>query len=225
MNCADCPNASPGAVIFDCDGVLIDSWDANIFAYNHIRQAVGLPPMSEEEEQFVFVSTIDESLDHIIPRDLRPRAYEAWAALPLTDLLARIRLQPGVVEFLRLLREHGIGTAANTNGGSEVHPLFEALGLTPYFDIVVTAEDVVRPKPDPEGVRRILAYFNIGPDEAVFIGDSAVDLSTARSARVSFWSYRNPDLDADLHVTDFPDLGRRLPDMPPLHRPDRRRPR
>ena len=53
------------AVIFDCDGVMFDSRQANINYYNHILAHFGLPPMPDEEVSFVHMNTADESVRHI----------------------------------------------------------------------------------------------------------------------------------------------------------------
>ena len=61
-------------VVFDCDGVLFDSRDVNRHYYNHILLALGLVPMSVEDEDYVFMHTVDTSLARIIPSELMQRA-------------------------------------------------------------------------------------------------------------------------------------------------------
>jgi len=60
-------------VVFDCDGVLFDSRDVNRHYYNHIRGALGLAPMSREEEDYAFMHTVDKAMARIIPADSCPR--------------------------------------------------------------------------------------------------------------------------------------------------------
>jgi phosphoglycolate phosphatase-like HAD superfamily hydrolase len=56
----------------------------------------------------------------------------------------------------------------------------------------------------------ILDAWGLAPGEVVFVGDSDVDEKTSRNSGVPFWAYKNQDLDADLHVPDFPTLLRAL---------------
>jgi len=200
----------PAAVIFDCDGVLIDSWEATCYFYNRIRSSVGLGPMSSEEEAFVFTSTIPQGIRHIIPEALRESARAAWTAVEPAELVARIQPQPGILPLLARLKEKGILIGVHTNGGSEAYPILDGLKLRPYFDAVVTADEVTRPKPSPEGAWKLLDAWNLSPEDAVFIGDSDIDRQTARAAGLSFWAYRNPGLEADRHISDFTSLRQEL---------------
>ena len=62
-------------VVFDCDGVLIESYEANMQYYGTIKSQLGLPPMTDEEKYFVHSRTHREAVEHIVPED---RFEEAW---------------------------------------------------------------------------------------------------------------------------------------------------
>jgi phosphoglycolate phosphatase-like HAD superfamily hydrolase len=79
-------------------------------------------------------------------------------------------------------------------------------GLSGFFDIVVSSLDVQRPKPHPEAICKILGYFRIPPQQAVYIGDSVVDYETAKAADVYFVSYRNNDLDASYRAESMMEI-------------------
>ena len=193
-------------VIFDCDGVLIESWDSTMAFYNRILAGLGLGPMTPEDETYVFASSIPEGLARLVPPDLRPAAEGILKTVKVEDFLSLIRIKPGVPEFLDHLRKSGRKTAVCTNGGAEARPILEALGLLWYFEIVVTAADVERPKPHPEGVLRILETVGAAPREAVYIGDSEQDRLAAQAAGVDFIAYGAPRLAADVHLDDFGSL-------------------
>jgi phosphoglycolate phosphatase-like HAD superfamily hydrolase len=72
--------------------------------------------------------------------------------------------------------------------------------LTNDFDLVVSALDVARPKPDPECLHKIRAHFAVDPDEMLYIGDSPLDAQAAAAAGVPFIAFQNPDLPADHHI-------------------------
>ncbi|MFH1138084.1 MAG: HAD hydrolase-like protein [Pseudomonadota bacterium] len=201
---------APRAIIFDCDGVLIDSWDSTMYFYNRIREILGLRPLSREEEDYVWVSTVRDGLDRVTPPELTARAWEEVARLDWDDMSTRVKVEPGLPEFLSFLRDAEIEAAVNTNGGNEAPRILAMLGISNWFRTIVTADDVARPKPHPEGAEKILGILGISRDRTVFIGDSAVDQKTARAAGLRFWAYKNPGLEADYHVSEYGELKKEL---------------
>ena len=75
--------------------------------------------------------------------------------------------------------------------------------LGPFFDIVVTALDVRKPKPHAEGLIRILDHFGLAAAEAVYIGDSMVDREHTAGVDMRLISFKKPDLSAEFHVNSF----------------------
>ena len=78
--------------------------------------------------------------------------------------------------------------------------------LAGFFDMVVSSLDVKHPKPHPESLLKILRFFEIEPDEAVYIGDSIVDVDAARAAGVHFIGYGDADLKANVQVRNMKEL-------------------
>ena len=70
---------------------------------------------------------------------------------------------------------------------------------------VQTASNSI-PKPHPDGLLQILKKWSADPFEIAFLGDSEVDESAARSPDINFWSFKNKELQADLHIPDFKSL-------------------
>jgi phosphoglycolate phosphatase-like HAD superfamily hydrolase len=193
-------------LVFDCDGVLFDSRDVNRHYYNHILQTLGLEPMSPEDEQYVFMHTVDASMARIVPPELRARAAEVQGHMTYADFIERMIPEPGLFELLESLAGLGVRMAVNTNRKNSMELLLERFDLTGYFDPVMTAAKVARPKPDPEGLRRIVESWGVPVAEMAYLGDSSVDQETTVRAGVPFWAYRNPDLPAQLHVDSFHEL-------------------
>ena len=197
-------------VIFDCDGVLIDSRQANIRFYNLILEALSLPPMQPESEEFVHCHTVQESIAHIVPQDRYQEAVQAAKDISYSRVLDLIRLQPGLIGFLETLCSLGRICAVNTNRTNTIGLILDRFDLGRFFDPVVTANMVRQPKPHPESLAYILDHWGLPRDKVVFIGDSWVDEQTAKSAGVAFWAYRNDALQADNVIWDYSDLQRRL---------------
>jgi phosphoglycolate phosphatase len=194
------------AVIFDCDGVLFDSRRANTLFYNHILARFGLPRMKEQEEGFVHMHTAEESIRHIF----RETPYEKQAQtyrmeMDYSPFIQDMAVEPGLMELLWLLKPR-FGLAVATNRSNTISEVLRRHGLEGLFDIIVSSLDVSNPKPHPEGIFKILHFFRIGPEEALYVGDSLVDSETARAAGVDFVAYKNPRLDADHHVSRLRDI-------------------
>jgi HAD superfamily hydrolase (TIGR01509 family) len=196
----------PRGIIFDCDGVVIDSRRASRYVYNFLRDAVGLPPLTPEDEEYVFSQTTEKSLARVIPPQHRAWAAQTKEGLGPDEYLPRTDLQPGIARLLDLLKEMKIPTALNSNGGMRIGIILKFFRLHNYFSRIVTAQDVERPKPDPQGILSILQAWNLDPDQAVYIGDSSLDMQAAQAAGVPFWSYANRDLNAQVHIDDFNQL-------------------
>jgi len=200
-------------VAFDCDGVLFDSRQANIAFYNAILSNFGQPPLSPEAVDYVHSHTVLESLAHIFQGYPDLEAVLRFArGFDYTPFIAMMLEEPFLREFLQFLRP-GCFTALATNRTTTTRAVLTYHGLADDFDLVVSAQDVSRPKPHPESFIRILAHFALRPREAIYIGDSRVDERFAANAGVPFVAYRNPELTADYYLDSFaagPDLIRGL---------------
>ncbi|HIJ89260.1 MAG: HAD hydrolase-like protein [Desulfobulbaceae bacterium] len=201
--------ASLKLVVFDCDGVMFDSKNANRVYYNHIRAAFDRPPMDEDELEYVHMHHVMDSIRHIFrayPADLeRAEAYRQ--SLDYTPYLQHMNMEPDLPEFLDFLRP-ACKTAISTNRTSTMGPVLRMFALADRFDKVVTAIDVARPKPDPEALEQILAHFACRVDEAVYIGDSMVDREHTEALGMRLIAFKNPALPAEYHVRSFMEITR-----------------
>ncbi|MEF8823794.1 MAG: HAD-IA family hydrolase [Desulfohalobiaceae bacterium] len=189
-------------VIFDCDGVLIDSKQANIRFYNLILEAMGLPAMNPEDEEYVHSQTVTESIRHIVPQSEVERAFQEARRISYSSVLPWIKAQDGLIQGLERLRAKGVPCAINTNRTNTIGLILDEFGIRPYFEPVVTAETVGHPKPHPESMYWILGRWGFSPENVVFIGDTWVDCRTAAAAGVPFWAFQNETLSAERHIND-----------------------
>jgi len=166
-------------VIYDCDGVLFDSLEANTKLYNDLCALVGRGPLRHEEMQYVHTHTVFEALHFIFGKenDLEKKALEILKQkqVDLKDYVEYLKMEPHLFQTLEKLKEKGILRAINTNRTTSMKYIIERFNLGPYFEMVVTALDVKNPKPHPESIEKIIAAFKLKKEEAVFIGDSEVD--------------------------------------------------
>lgn len=194
-------------VIFDCDGVLIDSRQANIRFYNLILQELGKPEMGPEDEEYVHSQTVTESIRRIVSQSELERAFQAAKRISYSTVLPWITPQAGLIQGLERLRAGGVPCAINTNRTNTMGLILDKFGLHSYFKPVVTAATVHHPKPHPESIYWILAKWGLSPENVVFIGDTEVDRRTAAAAGVAFWAFRNESLNAKRHIRDHRQVG------------------
>jgi phosphoglycolate phosphatase len=176
-------------LIFDLDGTLIDSKLDLVHSVNAARALMDLSPISED----VVASYVGNGAPVLIRRALGPSASEADVQHALQyflsyyreHMLDHTRLYPGVKEALDRLLESGIKMAVLTNKPVRFsRTLVEGLGLSGHFFQVYGGNSFDQKKPAPVGVRKLLEESGVARDRTMMVGDSGVDIRTARNAEV-----------------------------------------
>ncbi len=190
------------AVIFDCDGVLFDSKNANVKFYNSILAHFGKPPLKKSQVDYVHSHSLNDSLLYLFDSKEIDDVIEYCKGLDFKHFNKFLKVEPGLIEFLGYLKPR-YKTAIATNRTVSMALVLKEFNLEEYFDLVVTAADVQRPKPHPETIIKILETFKLEPKQAVFIGDSEIDRQLADITGVIFIAYKNPELRAKYRVKSF----------------------
>lgn len=190
-------------LVLDCDGVILDSFQANTAFYNYLREGVGLGPMNSTQEAYVHSHAVADSIRKIIPAEHLHRVDAIRQRLNYADLLPYLRLEPGLEIFLDAARGMGLRLGIFTNRTDTMDFILDYYKLTRFFDTVETAATVTFPKPHPEGLHKIIKFWGMRREEIAFVGDSAVDEQTAEAAGVQFWAYKNDALRRSLFVPNF----------------------
>lgn len=200
-------------VIFDCDGVLFDSREANRAYYNRLLDQFGCPPMDENEVDYVHSHNVTDSVSHIFRthNEVRQDAVDRYRTeLDYTPFLEHMIMEPDLIDFLRLIKPR-YHTAISTNRTTTMPLLLDIFQLHPWFEQVVTALDTPRPKPAPDALHMILNNFQVGVEEAIYIGDSEVDREHAGSIGMKLIAFKNPALKAEYHVNSFMEITQLTP--------------
>jgi phosphoglycolate phosphatase len=176
-------------VIFDLDGTLVDSKEDLVRAVNAARGHMGLGTI---DNQTVY-SYVGNGAPLLIRRALGEQATERAVEVALQFFLAYYRehmldctaLYPGVKEGLDRLLEAGVRMAVLTNKPVRIsQAIVDGLGLGGHFRRVYGGNSFARKKPDPMGIEALLTDFGVASARALMVGDSAVDVQTARNAKV-----------------------------------------
>ena len=182
---ADNRFAGVRALIFDLDGTLIDSKLDLALAVNATLAEMGCGPLAHEQ----IFGYVGQGAPMLIRRALgggssdedSQRALEFFLGYYRAHMLDNTVTYPGVREGLAQLA--GLQMAVLTNKPVRIsRAILEGLGLGGYFRYIYGGNSFERKKPDPMGVERLLADFELAPREAMVVGDSEIDVLTARNA-------------------------------------------
>jgi beta-phosphoglucomutase len=175
------------AAIFDMDGVLIDSGAHHRRAWRALLAELGAEPADPEHWRL----TIGRPSEEAIPLLLGRRVSGAEArrlARRKRDLYqeqaqAGLEPVPGVPAFLESLARLDVPRAVGTSASRwDAERLLDDLGLLRHFDVVVTSDDVMLGKPDPEVWTQAARRLRIAPSHCVIFEDAVVGIQAARSA-------------------------------------------
>jgi len=178
-----------GLVIFDLDGTLVDSKLDLVHSVNAARGLMHLPPISEQ----LVSSYVGNGAPVLMQRALGPQASEADVARGLeffmayyrAHMLDNTRMYPGVKDALDRLREAGAKMAVLTNKPVRLSRLIvDRLGLKQHFFQVYGGNSFEQKKPNPIGIETLLSESGLARERTIMVGDSGVDIQTARNARV-----------------------------------------
>lgn len=173
------------AVLFDVDGVLLDSTAANAAFYRELfRRIGGLGPTAEDMKTSNHLS-MEAMLRRFYPD--RPQTdIDAWVTLGDTiDVgFELLRLMPGVLEVIpQLSQRYALGLVTNRTTAS-IDDLWKILPFKNSFSAIAAYEMTLKHKPDPEPVQYALQQLDVQPSEAVFVGDAKTDLQAGQAAGV-----------------------------------------
>lgn len=177
------------ALLFDFDGTLADSFDAITASTNHVRQSYGLPPLPESAVRQYVGFGLTNLLEHLVPGADTAEAAARYREHHPKVMLSGTRLRSGVAETIPALHRRGFRMAVCSNKLAQyTRELVAAFKLEPYFGAVLGPEDVGgRAKPDPAMLLEGLGRLEVSTAEAVYVGDMAIDVHSARAAGVPVW--------------------------------------
>ena len=172
------------AVLFDVDGTLLDSTDFVIGAIEHTLRLNNLtsPPRAEIGSK---LGAALADCYRVLAPGLDPKAlcatHRAWQVERVAK--SPVLPYPHAIATLRTLREAGVRCGAVT-ARSKVSSLgtLEGAGLSPFLEVVLSAEDTERTKPHPDPLFVALEKLGIAPAQAAFVGDTEADIVAGKAA-------------------------------------------
>lgn len=172
------------AVLFDLDGVLIDSYRVWFHLLNGAARELGYPPISPEVFRSGWGQGIEADVEKLFPRH-SVAEIESYYGDHFCDHLEHLAVAPEVERVFDTLRARCLRTAVITNTPAAVaRDVVGRTGGRP--DLLVGGTDVPLPKPAPDMVLRACELLEVRPDESLVVGDSRYDREAARAAGTFF---------------------------------------
>lgn len=179
-------------VVFDLDGTLVDSRQDLADSTNAVLESLGAPPLPLDR----VVMMVGEGARVLMQRALAAAGLPSEGA-PLDDalgrfhdtyrsrLLATTRPYPGISAMLADVAPLAVLAMLTNKPLLPSRKLVEAFGWSSHFVQIIGGDGDVPRKPDPTGLQRLMSAAHAGPESTMLIGDSMVDVETARNAGVA----------------------------------------
>lgn len=193
--------ASITTVVFDLDGTLLDTLQDLSDSVNFALASFGLPIRNVSEIRSFLGNGIRFLMEKSVPCGLDGKKFEevfdCFRRHYVEHCLDKTKPYDGVLELMKRLKEEGFKMAIVSN---KLHPAVQELSERFFKDYVASAvgeSATVRRKPNPDAVLKALADLGSTKEEAVYVGDSEVDMQTARNAGLPcvsvLWGFRDED--------------------------------
>lgn len=189
------------AVIFDLDGTLSDSIASIKYCGDLTLAKFGYGPYTEHDYKYF----IGDGAANLVKRALTrsgdveltkfDEAYALYKEIFAKNCMYQVKPYDGIPELLAALKEKGVRIAVLSNKphGATLDVIRDLFGEG-YFDHVQGQVEGMPIKPDPSGALHIMETFGVGPEECLYIGDTATDMKTGKGAGIftvgALWGFR-----------------------------------
>ncbi len=189
------------SILFDLDGTLLDTLDDLANSVNYALRTHHLPERSHTEIRSFLGNGIRNLMLDAVGRGMSDEAFEpvfqTFRTYYVEHCLDKSKPFAGIIDLLKALQQRGITMAVVSN---KLHPAVVELNERFFKDYITSAvgeSATVRRKPNPDAVLAALSELGCSKDEAVYVGDSEVDLQTAQNAGMQcmlvLWGFRDED--------------------------------
>lgn len=202
------------AIIFDVGGTLVKTAEAILEALTRALREHGIEFKDKEKVVNVFgqgqlknvQAAVETSYSGTDLHEKIARCYTSFQKIFPRQVISHFQIIPHVVEELDVLKKQGVKLAVLTGFNQQETEFFlDKMKLRPYFDIVLSAEDIVRHRPDPRGLLLAMEKLGLPKEECLYVGDAWVDIRFARNAGVKVAAVKTGAQDNILLEQEGPD--------------------
>lgn len=186
------------AVIFDMDGTILNTLEDLKNATNYSLRQFGMPERSLEEVRMFVGNGIRKLVERAVPagtsEEKITQVFDVFLEYYEIHSADNTSPYPGILELVEKLKKSGIKTAVSTNKADVPAQELGREYFNGIFDLIVGQQDGLKVKPAPDSVNKILSILDIQKKDAIYIGDSDVDVQTAKNSGLDFigvsWGFR-----------------------------------
>ncbi|MGE8206046.1 HAD family hydrolase [Heyndrickxia sp. NPDC080065] len=173
------------AIIFDFDGTLANTLPICYYAFQTVFKEFDNKDLCSEEIKAMFgpseTGIIKENLLNINKEQAIELYYEKYSE----NHTKLVKQNSEINDLIRYLIGKGLKLGIVTGKARRSLDIsLKAIQMENFFDVIITGDDVIKPKPHPEGVKKALSLLNVKNNEAMFIGDSDADIHAGIQANV-----------------------------------------
>lgn len=198
------------AVIFDIDGVLMNTLAANVKFFQNLMIKNGYAPPSHEEYKKLYhlpmidaIRQLTKSTDEKKIQRIFTMGANREVPYPIELVSSPVKMKDTIAI---LAKKYVLGIVTNRIKKS-VFALQNMKEIEKYFQYAIALEDIKNPKPDPEGLLLICKKTHIEANEAVYIGDSKTDLQATQAIGMKFILFPKGDIEgAGISTNNFKEL-------------------
>ncbi len=170
-------------VLFDIDGTLTRTNELIFATFNYIAAKYNGRTYEPREIIALFGPPEEGALMPIVGAERLEEAMDDLCEFYRGHHHAMASLHSGMDDVLAFLKTTGVPLGVFTGKGRRTAMItLEALGIADYFAMIVSGNDVLRHKPDPEGIRKFIDAYSLSPPEVLMVGDALGDISASRAA-------------------------------------------
>lgn len=189
------------AVIFDMDGTILNTLEDLKNATNYSLRQFGMPERSLEEVRMFVGNGIRKLVERAVPsgtsEEKIAQVFDVFLEYYEIHSADNTSPYPGILELVEKLKKSGIKTAVSTNKADVPAQELGREYFHGIFDLIVGQQDGLKVKPAPDSVNKILSILDIQKKDAIYIGDSDVDVQTAKNSGLDFigvsWGFRGKE--------------------------------
>ncbi len=198
------------AVIFDIDGVLLDSFEANLKFYQDLMIKFGYRPPAREEFQQIFHLSMWDTIEALTKSDLEEEIKKIWEAGKDGKIkypVGLLSMPEGTEEVIKSLSKNYALAIVTNRIRSSVYKAPQLEKLKEWFRVIISYEDTTDHKPHPEPLFLAAKRLGVQPEEAVYIGDVENDVKAAKAAGMRVIIYSQDKIPgADAHTSSFKEI-------------------
>ena len=205
-------------ITVDLDGTLLDTLDDLTTAVNYALRKHYLPKRSKDEVRQFLGNGMERLIELSVPKGKKTKNFKTilqdFKTYYLVNAITKTAPYPGIMDMLNTLKQKGFKLAIVSNKGYQAVSFLREYFFNETIDVAIGEKEGIRKKPFPDTVYEALSVLNEEKQNAYYVGDSEVDILTAKNASMEClsvsWGFRTKEelqfYDADLIFDNPTDL-------------------